>query len=261
MYGSPLKFGPRFGKPVPLYAGLRNIFMRWSIILSGDSHFLQILSEWSSDINFIVSKVDSEYLLESKEFEKCGSNSEVYEIGQELISLLNGFIFQKYEIPGAIKSGGVIRFRDDGKRDIFLMITETIKSTTRLYAPTITLKNPDGETIVNRPGLHIFDKVGNAKSSEKASKIFRLMQNGNLDFATLFKIVEILLSEKGAALYKWVPKKKITLLKRTANHSASIGDEARHGVSEEDPPKVPMDLEEARSIVKLLVDKYIAELK
>ena len=234
--------------------------MRWTIILLGDRYTLKLLSERTSVDLFKVVQVENEFLLESKEFENLASNNDVDNIGQELISFLNGLVFHKYNISSSIKSGGVMRFREDGKRDIFLKITETIKSSARLYEPTITLKKIDGEIIVNKPGQHFLDKVGFAWNNLKARKIFRLMQVGDLSFATIYKIVEILQSEKGSALYKWVSKNKIDLLMRTANHNKAIGDEARHGVSNVEPPKIPMKLEEARSIVSILVDKFLAEL-
>jgi len=76
----------------------------------------------------------------------------------------------------------------------------------------------------------------------------------------MYKIIEIIQSDKGSKLYSWAPEKKISLLKRTANHDKAIGDKARHGIMTVDPPINPMDIKEARSITTLLINKYVDEL-
>jgi hypothetical protein len=233
--------------------------MKWSINITGDQSILQTLCDVSTNDDVFITKENDEFVLKSNAFEKHASHKDVNKIALDYVETLNGILFLRYNIPSALKTGGLTRLNDKGGRDIFMMV-ETGRFELRVYEPTIIITKSNGEIIVNRPGQQILDKLIKAKSNEMAIKIFRLVQNGNWEYADIYKIIEILLSEKGDKLYDWVSKEKIKLLKHTANHYKAIGDKARHGIVSTDPPQKPMGIDEARTITKSLIDKYVDEL-
>ena len=233
--------------------------MKWSVNIIGDKSILQTLCDAGTNNDFFVTKENDEFVLKSNAFEKHTSHTDVNKIALDYVETLNGILFLRYNIPSALKTGGLTRLNDKGGRDIFIML-ETGRLELRGYEPTIIITKSNGETIVNSPGQEILERLIKAKTNEKAIKIFRLVHNGDWEYADIYKIIEILLAEKGDSLFDWVSKEKIKLLKRTANHYKAIGDKARHGIVSTDPPPKPMDIEEARAITKSLIVKYVDEL-
>ena len=233
--------------------------MKWTVNITGDQSILQTLCDAGTNDDFFITKENDEFVLKSNEFEKQASHKDVNLIAHDYIETLNGILFLRYDIPSALKTGGLTRLNDQGGRDIFIML-ETGRLELRGFEPTIIITKSNGETIVNRPGQQIIEKLIKAKSNEKAIKIFRLIQNGNWEYSDIYKIIEILLYEKGEKLYDWVTKEKIRLLKHTANHYKAIGDKARHGIVSKEPPEKPMGIDEARAITKSLINKYVDEL-
>ncbi len=52
-------------------------------------------------------------------------------------------------------------------------------------------------------------------------------------------------------------KDKISQFTHTANSQSALGDDARHGVDRNDPPKEPMSLSEADALIRNLLQKWL----
>ncbi|HDR8172034.1 TPA: hypothetical protein QC096_003239 [Bacillus thuringiensis] len=80
------------------------------------------------------------------------------------------------------------------------------------------------------------------------------------DFRTwsnLYKIFEIINKKKDIKKRGWMSEKKITSFKRTANHPAVSGLNARHGHQKEEPPTDVMKLEDAVDIICNVIEQWI----
>lgn len=58
----------------------------------------------------------------------------------------------------------------------------------------------------------------------------------------------------------WATRTEQTRFRRTANGYDVIGDEARHGVQTEEPPRNPMTYNEARHFVRSLVRRWLNDV-
>lgn len=80
------------------------------------------------------------------------------------------------------------------------------------------------------------------------------------DFRTwsnLYKIFEIINKKKDIKKKGWMSAKQITSFKRTANHPAVSGLDARHGHQKEEPPTDIMKLEDAVDIICNVIEQWI----
>ena len=82
------------------------------------------------------------------------------------------------------------------------------------------------------------------------------------NWINLYKIYEIVDKDAGKIkkihrIEQWITKKKISDFKQTANSKRAIGDDARHGVDDNDPPKEPMSLSEAKALIMTLLQKWL----
>jgi hypothetical protein len=224
--------------------------MSWYVRLTGDR---QILDNLGFENNSIIAMRGGDYFLDLAEFACDASLSEIKKIASEYLNTLNGILYFQDSVPSAIRIDLIYKVNEDGSQNLFLT-PEPAVIHLQGYAPTITITSSSGETTVITPYEKTFSTLQKARASEPLQRIFREISNGDFDFPTLYKIIDILLSLKGAQVYKWVPKKKINLLKRTSQKD-------RHGVNRHHPPPKPMSLSEAQEITRILIEKYLAELR
>lgn len=95
--------------------------MKWLVKLTGDNPTLETLCQTDSTDDFRIEKIDKEFLLSSKSFETCQSNSEVLNLTSDYLEVLNGMLFLQYGLPKAIQVGLVYRINEKGGRDIFII--------------------------------------------------------------------------------------------------------------------------------------------
>ena len=227
--------------------------MKWYVIIEGDKSILENLSRQDSNGPCSIIKNENEYLLSLNEFENYTAIEDIKRVTIEYIDTLNGILFLEDDIPAALKIHSIFRINDKGARDIFIMPEPAIIRL-RGHAPTIIVTKNSGEPIVSDPYQEIVKTLLNSKSNPSLEKIFNLIKNGEFEFPTLYKIIEILLSKKGSKIYQWVSEEKIRLLKQTANY------ETRHAINDVEPPPRPMKISEAREITRHLIRQYVAEL-
>ena len=97
-----------------------------------------------------------------------------------------------------------------------------------------------------------------AEEDEIVENVFRLFREFDRNWINLYKVYEIV--EKNAGKKKieqWIIKDKIRQFKHTANSQSAIGDDARHGVDHNDPPKEPMSESEAQALIRNLVKQWL----
>jgi hypothetical protein len=101
-----------------------------------------------------------------------------------------------------------------------------------------------------------------AKQDELVERALILYANLPHNWRNLFIILEIIEDdfggEKGLKSKGWVSGNMITLFKRTANSYMAIGREARHGSTKKQPPVKPMGLQEAQSLVRNILFKWLS---
>ncbi len=78
-------------------------------------------------------------------------------------------------------------------------------------------------------------------------------------WSNLYKVFEIIESDIGDKYitYGWATKKDAERFTRTANSRLAIGDDARHGHKKFAPPKNPMSLYEAKSLIRNILINWI----
>jgi len=221
----------------------------WYVTLTGDGPILENLS---TEKNSSIEKSSDEFVLKIKEFENYDTANDIRKLACDYLEALNGILFLEDGIRSAIKINSVYKVNNDNSRNIYLFPEPGVIQL-RGFAPTITITRNSGESLVSSPYQMTFLAIDKSKSDEPLQKILKEIGNGKFDFPVLSKIIEILLSVKGAKLYDWEPKSKVDLLMRTSQSY-------RHGISRFAPPPNPMSLFDAQKITKHLIKKYITEL-
>lgn len=102
-----------------------------------------------------------------------------------------------------------------------------------------------------------------ARNADVAEVLKILGKPGEPYFVELYKVWEIVRHASGmqAAMQSaGISENTMTRFKRTANHQAASGDNARHARLPEAPPPNPMPIGEARALIGKFVNAWIATL-
>lgn len=100
-----------------------------------------------------------------------------------------------------------------------------------------------------------------AKSDEKINKVLQLINS--YDYKTwvgLYRVFEVINSDKEIINEGWISKTKRENFKRTANHPKASGNASRHGIpksEKEIPPSNPMNIDDAIELIDNLVEKWL----
>jgi hypothetical protein len=95
-----------------------------------------------------------------------------------------------------------------------------------------------------------------AEEDEIVKKLLRILTEVEHNWVNLYKIYEIVNKSRKKEL-EWVTKKKIANFTQTGDIESAMGDDARHGVDQNDPPKEPMSLSEADALIMTLLQKWL----
>lgn len=88
--------------------------------------------------------------------------------------------------------------------------------------------------------------------------VFYLINSGNYNtWVTLYKVYEIIDKDAGIKKNHWITEANRNRFRRSANHPAVSGFDARHGYQKEKPPENPMALSEAKELIDNLVFQWL----
>jgi hypothetical protein len=113
---------------------------------------------------------------------------------------------------------------------------------------------------------HTRQWASEAKKDPTVRKVFDLIsQNGLDNWVNLYRIFELIRAdwggEKKIASRGWTSETALELFRRTANDPTAAGLEARHGKLNTEPPRNPMPLSEAKSLIIGIARSWLKALR
>jgi hypothetical protein len=157
-----------------------------------------------------------------------------------------------------IQTKGVARYREGGGRDLFLKANVTARVRAR---GNLTVITAGGEEVggADPPSQRAAEI---ARTNVSVAKVLRMLGRRPLTVAKLYSIVEAVEGACNSSVDKlgWVSTVKRRRFKHTADSESVLGDEARHGFENTEPPKNPMSEKEAVDLVRHVVDQWLTVL-
>jgi hypothetical protein len=132
-------------------------------------------------------------------------------------------------------------------------------ATIRAKARIVAAGTVDGESSPPPPdpALQIF---GLRETEANAPDVLRLIATRDLDWATLYKVLEIIQNDVGGdkaiAELGWASRKRLGVFTTSANHPEASGDDARHARMKGTPTDT-MTLAEGRAFLQSLVQAWL----
>jgi len=230
----------------------------WEADLIGDTFDLTELVQATKGKDPSVIKTANGFGLRYSEFDSLASYKEVQESAAGMVKLLSGMckVLISTRIPLGIS--GITRYMPDGTRHCFNTVEERLSVRGTM---SMTVTGGDGTVAEIHQADPVIRWLLLARRYEPVAKAFRLFGDPQLGWVTLYKIYELIESDVGGpkAITKagWTSQSTISRFKHSANSPSVGGDDARHGTETTTPPSKPMDLAEARVMIKMMMHNWL----
>jgi hypothetical protein len=232
--------------------------MKWEVQISGDATDLKELAKSLKDDVLRIVERNNQYFLESIRFDLFTRSEEVNSATVEILSVLTGAVRLALGGRTPIRIANIAKVRDDGGRDIFVTVSDTIHVRDMV---SLEIKRSDGTVEVINPADKVPDWINLALKNQKVTKTLRLLGTEEQTWVSLYRLYEVIEGDVGSldelADKGWATKSAIRWFKHTANSPSVVGDASRHGKESTTPPVNPMDLGEARALIELILHNWL----
>jgi hypothetical protein len=230
----------------------------WRVTLSGHVFDLETLKEQFPDGDPCVVHDGDRFFLESAELDALAPNHvEVLERANSLLAPMNGAAQLGDPKHRPVSASGQI-VGPDGREHVVVLV-DSIEVRSKLG--TVVVRVGDEEPPPPPPPAGQVALAAAAGNSD-AQDALRLLGTGPLDWVNLYRILDYVRNTFGGldGIEKagLATKADLNRFTHTANSKAASGDDARHGPSPQAPPKNPMTLEEARTLIRSILKAWLA---
>ena len=238
--------------------------VKWMAKLKGhkfDLENLEKLCKHSNTNEFSITREVDSFYLNSEDFNSCKDVRDVRKVATEILNKLNGLAkiyFGKFQL---VTIDSVTTIDEHGQRKTIYF--EEVVSTMRFKADVkATLIKPDGteEKLQPQPIKLLEHGFLVAKKDKNVAEALSIFGNLENNWANLYKIYEIVLSDVGGKIYQseWVTKDDVNRFTQTAQSVEAVGDNARHyNPKKYKRPENPMSLPEAKALISTILEKWI----
>ncbi len=101
-------------------------------------------------------------------------------------------------------------------------------------------------------------RVVSALKDERALKVQRLLQK-ELTPQTMGHIADLIQDDIGGVMRDLASGNQLTRFYRSINHPDVFGEQARHIISQQEPPPMPMSMDEARAFIRDLAARWLED--
>lgn len=232
--------------------------MEWFVIITGDRYDLEYLCRYFNSPELCITQQGQDFILKSVDFNSLTNAKDVRKKASETLVLVNGAARLDLGMREPLSVAHVARVKDDGTRDLFIEVSDALIIRDRVTASVV---GANGAVQEVRQISLITDWVAAAQRDANVAKVLRLFGPGHHDWVNLYRIYEVVENDIGGVwnIVKkgWATEKSIKRFKHTANSPGAIGDESRHGKQTSKPPKDPMTLSEAKSLVETILHNWL----
>ena len=233
--------------------------MKWKVQLSGEDSYLKDLSKVYTCERLNITVEGDQFIMSSSEFNVLSEFKDVQEKASEKLLVINGTAVLALGMDNPLEISGIRKIKEDGTSVLSVFVSETIRAT-----DSVAIGGEDGKLQV----FHSYDPIpawfAVAERSTNAAKVLRLFGSCNNDWVNLYRIYEVIENEVGGiniiVKKNWATKASIKLFKHTACSVSAVGDLARHGKELTTPPEKPMQLPEAKALIKTIFFNWIKNI-
>jgi hypothetical protein len=233
---------------------------QWHVRINGDDFDLSQLAASLSSDDLRIQKEDDGYVLTSNSLDNFDDPHGVKQAAESVISSLNGIMRLVLKASRPLSMSSCYLADTEGRKHHYLM-AEAGSLVMRGCVGIVKISK-EGEDTELTPPNPIHPPMVLARKDQRVARVLTMYGKAANPWKDLFPILEIIKDDVGGTRVivekGWTTKTELTRYRRTANHNQAAGDDARHGVSKEEPPSDPMTPAEARTFIDGLLSQWLA---
>jgi len=233
----------------------------WRVHLQGEQFDLQELKEILLGNDPCIIEEQSNFYLTSKAWDKLESSREVNTQAKAYIQELENAAYLHYKDTTSLTIGGIIRLDDDGTRHHILIAEAGHFNYRGGRVRFMGIASGEPDRIQGRPEHPVLKFLRKSKNP-LVKDALRFYRKG--DWVNLYKAYEIVNDavhgKRELVRRGWITKELLNRFTQTAQSRKALGDDARHASVKFIPPKNPMTINEAKTIVGSLLQKWLESL-
>lgn len=228
---------------------------KWSVQISGDEFDIEDLPKWFKDPELQVVKESDGYYLKSTLFESMTDATLVRTKACYLMELIVGSAKLFRPDIREIKLGSVTEKTPNGHKEHHVLLASNINIRSKVSSISLVVDGKEESDHIPRPAE--WAKI--AGKNRIVRQALKFWVTGYKDWINLYKVLEVIESDVGGKIYVngWAPKAAVNRFTQTANSYSALGNDARHAKNHIPPPAKPMNIKEACSLIKVLLEKWI----
>lgn len=223
---------------------------RWLVGLEGERFDIEEFPYWFPSGEVHAVQLDEEVFLAGHRFEQLSEATKVYEAAQaafdELFAVIS--LFQSNLVRPQISS--VIREQDDGSRDTVMPVSAVVRARSKASG-AVGLVGENEKYSAGTKAQALLEGLGVDASLDMAMSLWA---DPERTWPRLYRILEEIEQYLGMKVTEagLCSKNQRSSFTRSANDPTIAGRHARHAV-EWEPPKDPMNLQQAQSFISKLL--------
>ncbi len=234
--------------------------MKWEVNLRGPESALEELTHALEKSPNTISRVTDGFVLRSDSFAYLDSEADVRVAAQCVVDALSGICRMLLQADAPLSIANIVDVRPDGTRNMFVQLEPGVL---RIAGGLVSLQvtHADGSVEERRPSDPVRAWLHKALVAPQAARALRLRDKTSLSWTELYRLFEVIVDGAGGAEAiveaQWASRTQLRRFKHSANSVVVAGDEARHGVEPTSPPSDAMTISEARSLVDILLARWL----
>jgi hypothetical protein len=206
--------------------------------------------------------VEGRWVLRSGRFEPVADAQAVFQEAEGIIISLSGIARLLLAAEAPLTIGGVTEVRANGTRVNYVQPATGGATLGPSIASTVATRL-GGVVEEHRPSDRSPAWLRRAIADPEVARALRLRDAGDMSWTDLYRLFEIVRAAAGGEevvrARGWATRSELDRFGHSANSVTAAGDEARHGIERTQPPRKPMTLAEARTLIDRLLERWIGE--
>jgi len=231
----------------------------WRVNLQGDDFDLEQLALMLTSPGPRIRREEGSFFLTSDRLNALDDAHKVREVANEMLQSLNGLARLRLNARKPLSVGNLQRVEDDGKTHCH-MVAESAELSLRGSVAIVKI-GEGGATAPVQQADTLFLWFSLAQTDETVARVLRMYGKAVQpwrDFYPIYEIIEHDVGGEKALVSKgWTSRNQIERFNRTADNSKASGENARHGVSTNEPPTNPMTTAEAKEFIDSILSQWL----
>ena len=234
--------------------------MEWEVVLRGPEPILEELTQAFKHNESTIVKSNDAFILRSSNFVNLKDAAEVRLKAAPMVEALSGISRMLLQSEAPLGIASLVEIRSDGSRNIFVELEPAVLRITAGLV-SVQVSHLDGSIEERRPSDPASTWLRKALATPEAARALRLRDKSPLSWTDLYRLFEVIVDRVGGAeviaTEGWASRTQLRRFKHSANSVSVAGDSARHGVEPTAPPADAMTISEARSLVDILLARWL----